>query len=206
MVGTRARLGAAILLGGAVLTSSGAAAQDEGNWFTNLLRFGGTTVPPSAPPNVDAAYCPPVDVADGGAAMQSFGGARTGDQAALRSQISLGQLARECTPLGDGSVAVKVGVEGRALLGPGGSAGRFEAPVRIVVKNGETVVATRARRVSISIPSGANQGTFAFVEEGITVPARFARDYEIEVGLGGAVPRQVRPPRARARPPADQPG
>ena len=48
-----------------------------------------------------------------------------------------------------------------------GSPGRFEAPVRIVIKHRDTIVATRARRLAITIPSGASQGSASAVEEGI---------------------------------------
>jgi hypothetical protein len=154
-------------------------------------------VPPAAPPNIDAAYCPTVDVADGGAALQAYRGARTGDQSGMRNQISLADVARECAPNADGSVTVRVGVQARALLGPGGAPGRFEAPVRIVIKHRESVVATRARRLAITVAPGTTQGSASMVEEGITVPARFARDYEIEVGLGGAAPRERAPRRSR---------
>lgn len=189
-----------IVLGAAMpFMAQGAVAQEEGegNWLSNIFRYGGTTVPPAAPPNVDAAYCPAVDVSDGGAALQAYRGARTGDQAGMRSQISLGDLARECMPHADGSVTVRVGVQARALLGPGGAPGRFEAPVRIVIKHRESVVATRARRLAITVPPGSAQGTASVVEEGIVVPARYARDYEIEVGLGGPAPRERAPRRTR---------
>lgn len=188
---------AAVAIALALGSAAPALAQDEGNWFTNILRYGGTTVPPAAPPDIDAAYCPAVDVADGGAALQAYRGARSGDQSGMRSQISLGDVARECAPLADGSVSVRVGIQARALLGPGGTPGRFEAPVRVVIKRGETVVATRARRIAITVPPGMSQGAASVVEEGIAVPARFAKDYEIEVGLGGPVPRDRAPRRAR---------
>lgn len=190
-------MGVALVL--AAVPAGGALAQaEEGNWLSNIFRYGGTTVPPAAPPNVDAAYCPTIDVADGGAALQAYRGARTGDQSGMRSQISLGDLARECAPQPDGSVTVRVGVQALALLGPGGAPGRFEAPVRILVKHRDQVVVSRARRLAITVPSGASQGSASLVEEGILVPARFARDYEIEVGLGGPVPRE-RAPRRPAR-------
>jgi hypothetical protein len=79
--------------------------------------FGGPTVPPPAPGSELDVYCPPVGVIDGGAALQSYGG-RTGDPSALRNQIALSNFARECVGRPDGATLVKVGIEGRALLGP----------------------------------------------------------------------------------------
>ena len=41
---------------------------EEGNVFSNLFKFGGTTVPPSQPENLEPPYCPPVEVAENAAA------------------------------------------------------------------------------------------------------------------------------------------
>ena len=112
-----------------VLDAGGSAseAQGLGNFFRNLLSGTSEDPPPPSPGGfgrVDEAYCPAVDVFPGGAALQAYGGAQ-GDPHALRHQLSLVDFARECVTQPDGSVRVKVGVEGRALLGPAGSGGRF---------------------------------------------------------------------------------
>jgi len=134
--------------------------------------------------------CPAVGVMEGGSAIQSFSGG-TG-ASALRSQITLGQLARECVLQADGSVLVKVGVEGRALLGVVGGGGRYNVPVRVVVRSGDVVIANRVRQAAIAIPAGDTHGFFALVEDGIVVPRSIADNFEIEVGLGGAASGQGR--------------
>lgn len=182
-------------------TSSGATASGEGgSSLRNLLVYGSTTVPPAAPNLLDEAYCPPVDVLDGGAALRALGGSGQGSaEGSVRHQISLGKFARECTSRPDGSVLVKVGVEGRILLGAGGgSGGRFDVPLRVVVKRGETTVASRSRRIAATIPAGDTQGTFTAVEEGLVVPPAYAKDYEILVGLGGGGSEPAKRGRRRA--------
>lgn len=183
----RGRRLAAIALGliGAAALSSAAWAQQGGNILRNLLLFGGTTEPKSNDKAVNEIDCPQVDVAPGGAALMAYGG-RVGDPNALRNQLTIANLARECIVQPDGSVLVKVGVEGRALLGPSGSGGRFDAPLRFVVKRGDKVLGTRARRVAVAIPSGETQASFTVVEDGLVVPAQYASDFEIEVALGSA--------------------
>jgi hypothetical protein len=175
-------LGAAALAG--CSTSSGGESASLGEMF----MFAGTTVPAEMPvANMDV-YCPTVGVIEGGAAIQAYAGGRVGDAGALRNQIALGQLARECAGQPDGSTLVKVGVEGRTLLGAaaGASGGRFDVPVRIVVKRGSAVFADRSLRTSVTVPAGQSQASFALVEEGIVVPPDAALDFEIEVGLGSA--------------------
>lgn len=154
----------------------------------DMFLFAGSSVPEEAPAPVDEVYCPPVGVIEGGASIQAYSGGRVGEASALRNQVALGQLARECAGQPDGSTLVKVGVEGRTLLGAaaGTGGGRFDVPVRIVVKNGSTILADRVRRTSVAVPAGQTAGSFVLVEEGILVPPHASREFEIEVGLGGA--------------------
>jgi hypothetical protein len=172
------------VLGLSALTGCGAPGEG-GMGLGDMVLLAGTTVPPAQSIKIEDVYCPPVEVSEGGSAIQVYSGGRAGDAGALRSQVAIGQLARECVGQPDGSTLVKVGVEGRALLGVGGSAGRYDVPVQIVVKRGSTVLANRSRRMSVAIPAGDTQTSFTVVEEGIVVPAADANSFEIEVGLGG---------------------
>jgi hypothetical protein len=162
-------------------TSSGESSMGVGE----MLLTGGATRPPVQRVALEDVYCPTVTIMDGGSAIQVYAGGRAGDASALRSQVAIGELARECQGQPDGSTLVRVGVEGRALLGVGGGAGRFNVPVQIVVKGGSSVIANRSRQTSVAIPSGDTQANFTVIENGIVVPAAYANSFEIEVGLGG---------------------
>ncbi|MEA1832919.1 hypothetical protein U8607_12590 [Methylobacterium durans] len=191
----RSKAGLSALL--LALVATGARAE-EGNFLSNLFKYGGTTVPPSQPKELEAPYCPPVGVSEGGAALQTLAG-RSADKPNIRTQVTLGRLARECTRREDGSITVKVGVEGRVLLGPAGTPGRFDVPITIAIKSDEKVVTSRFRRLSATVGPGEAQGFFSVVEEDLSVPAAMTRDYEIEVGLGGSAPKAGKPqPRRKA--------
>lgn len=184
-------------------TPHAAGAQDVGGFFRNLF---GPSPPPAVGLPADEVPCPQVDVSDGGAAITAYGGGRVGDQKSLRHQISLANFARECRIQGDGSVLVRVGVQGRVLLGPAGSAGSFATPVHFTVKVGERLIATKVQQVAVKVGAGETQGTFTAVQDGLVVPGRDAAEFEIEVGLGQgpgvrakALPRRAKPP-----PPPDQ--
>jgi hypothetical protein len=187
-IGTKMALAA---FGIAALAGCGTSSGGSGASVSEMFLFAGTSVPPEAPRGTVDVYCPTVGVIEGGTAIQAYSGGRVGDAAALRNQIALGRLARECAGQPDGSTLVKVGVEGRALLGAGaGSAGgRFDVPVRIVVKQGSTILANRALRTSVTVPAGQSHGSFALVEDGFVVPPGAAQDFEIEVGLGNVGPQ-----------------
>lgn len=175
-----AALAAAALAG--CSTSSG----QGGMNFGEMLLTGGFSEAPAQVQTADQdVYCPPVTIADGGSAIQVYSAGRTGDASALRSQVSIGRLARECHGQPDGSTVVKVGVEARALLGVGGAAGRYDVPVQVVVKDGSTVIADRASRTTAVIPAGGTQTSVTVIEDGIVVPAASSNRFEIEVALGG---------------------
>jgi hypothetical protein len=182
----KARLALA-MLGLTALAGCGAPGEG-GSTLSNMVLLAGSTVPPAMPRQTEDVYCPTIEVTEGGSAIQAYSGGAVGDATRLRSQIALGELARECLGQPDGSTIVKVGVEGRALLGAGGAAGRYDVPVHIVVKRGSTIIANRSRRLSVAIPAGQTQWSFAVVEEGIVVSPTDATSFEIEVGLGGRAP------------------
>lgn len=195
MVGKRISLLSVVLATALCASPAGA---EEGNIFSNLLKYGGTTVPPSQPKELEAAYCPTVDVAEGGAALRIMAGSN------VRTQISVGRMARECARREDGSIALKVGVEARVLLGPAGSPGRFDVPVTVSVKYDDKVVASRVGRTTAEIDRGEAQTIAQIVVDDLTVPAAMTRDYEIEVSLGAAKapskPKHRRKPAASAAP------
>ncbi|WP_375458784.1 hypothetical protein [uncultured Enterovirga sp.] len=156
-------------------TSSGSGGSDMGSTLGNMLRYGSTTEPPLARAvEVEATECPAVTVADGGAAL------RRGT-----SQISIANVARECIERAGGAISVKVGLEGRALLGAGGGGGRFDVPVTFQIKRGDRVIVSRLKRVAVTIPANDTQSSFMAIESDMIVPPGTG-EYEIEVGLGGA--------------------
>lgn len=175
-------------LGGSDEPRAPTTSASSGSSFSEFFRNGGSTVPPPPAPVDDDFECPAVEILDGGAAMRQVAGSD------VRNQISLGQVARECRPAGPGQIAIKVGVEGRVLLGPAGSPGAFSAPVRIVIKRGDKVVASRLQRASATIASGDTQAAFVVVEDNMVVP-RTGDELSIWVGLdptgrGGEAPRK----------------
>ena len=105
----------------------------------------------------------------------------------LRYQGSLGQLARECAVLGD-SMTIKVGVEGRVLVGPKGNAGNLAVPLRIaLVQEGPQPksVWTKFYPVPVNVPPGQTQVTFTHVEDDLTFaipPSKDLSSYVIYVG------------------------
>lgn len=166
-------------------TSGTATGTGAGSSLKNFFLYGGATVPPSATEPEFAVECPRVDISEGGSNIRAGG-----DSA--RYQVSITDVARECTITDGGGYQLKVGVEGLALLGMGGGVGRINIPVHIVVKRGTTVLASRTRTQAIALSASETQSTFTVVEDGINVPPGEG-EVTIAVGLGSA------PAQAQAR-------
>ena len=190
-------LPAALALALAGCGSSGSSSSGEPSTaqkLGNILVFQSATPPPANQlPTDDDVYfaCPQVIVADGGAAIRAQSG---GDSGSLRSQVSITTVARECSQATkEGGFNLKVGVEGRILIGPAGGPGSYGATLITQVLRNNNVVARRTARVGGTIPSGQSGADFSHVESNITVPPG-SGDVEIIVGLspGGGEPARRR--------------
>jgi hypothetical protein len=160
--------------------------QGAGNTLRNFALYGAATVPPTQKPLDDREYkCPELDVLENGAGYRGNAGAGA---SASTYQASMTNRARECSFRGN-QVVIRVGVEGRLLLGPNGKPGTYSVPVRIVVKRRQDVVTQKFARVSVTVPSSDTQAEFSYVEENLTLPITEndpGDEYDILVGFDGS--------------------
>ena len=161
-----------------------------------------TPVPAPALPGkrqADDIDCPHVEVLEGTSALRVGGEGNAG----VRYQYSMGELARECTVSGS-QLSIKVGVQGRVLIGPAGAPGTFSVPVRIVIRSekDQKIVASKFYRVSATIPAGDTQTDFTLVAEPLTVPLlrpEADEDYTVLVGFDQSGGKATTPVRKRKR-------
>ena len=105
----------------------------------------------------------------------------------LRHQYSLNDTARECTLEGD-QLAIKIGVAGKVLLGPAGSPGSFNVPVRMAVlseRNNEPIT-SKLYHAAVTVAAGETEADFTIVSEPLRVPFiqdHAEDDYTIKVGI-----------------------
>lgn len=141
--------------------------------------------------------CPSVTIRTGASAWQMPSGAATN----VRYQGSLGQLVRECAILGE-TMTMRVGVEGRLLVGPKGGPGSVKVPLRMaLVAEGPTPqpVWSKFYNVDVAVPPGASQAVFSIVEDDLTFPLPASRRLDNYIVYVGFDPQGAA---AAARPPA----
>lgn len=150
---------------------------------TERVLFGGQRLPAQQEPVVKRDLgCPAVELLDGTAAMRQ--GAR--EQArGITFQAAIFDLARECTDNGT-TQRIKVGVQGRLVLGDSGKPGSYTVPVRIAVRKGDQVVHSRLAPTQVTVPADETQAPFVVIDESIALPVSAndpADEYTIFVGL-----------------------
>jgi hypothetical protein len=152
----------------------------------------------------DNPDCPPLDVRQGASTITVYG---SGEQAAtnVRYQATVGQLARECAVLG-ATMTIKVGLQGRIILGPVGGPGRLDVPIRFaLVQEGPEpkTIWTKLYKVAVDIPAGQTNVSFVHIEDNITFPKPKSSELEAYVIYAGFDQQGLREqPRARRGRPA----
>jgi hypothetical protein len=164
-----------------------------GGW----LGFGKSSPPPAtgnnpAGPAVEVD-CPSVAVRQGAATLSITEPGVEAGPMTTRYQVTLGQTARECAALG-GMMTMKVGVEGRVLLGPAGSPGQVDIPLRMaVVQEGPApkTVLSKFYKLAVAISPGQTSVPFVQVEQDLTFPMPRGGDLDAYIVYVGFDPQSL---------------
>lgn len=177
--------------------------------FSSL--FGGTPdqSPLAAASDVSADQdCPALDIRQGASTLIVNAPSSEPSALTVRYQSSFTRAARQCAVVGR-SMTMKVGVQGRVIVGPAGGPGQLDIPLRLaVVQEGPEpkTIATKLQRIPVVVSEGQTNVPFTYIEEALTfpLPARSVLEsYVVYLGfdpLGAAQEdRKKKPPPPRAR-------
>ncbi len=212
---TRAALLAAVLLlsdcSASTPTSTDTANTGATSRFTAL--FSGSASPPAqAAPGGSASSgndCPSVEIRTGAETYTVNGKPPEASATDVRYQLSFTDFARQCTLVG-GNLVMKVGVQGRIIVGPIGGPGPVDIPLRYaVVREGVAprTIATKFKRVPADVPSGQSNVGFSDVEEGLSFPMPSRSElagYMVYVGFDAIGDAPAKKPAAKKPPPKRQ--
>ena len=174
------------------------------SWFFgggSSMQQGPSDTPDNASTDIE---CPGVEVRAGASTLAvNTPGAESGPMN-TRYQVTIGQTARECAALG-GVVTMRVGVQGRVLLGPAGGPGQVDVPLRVaVVQEGPEPkpIVSKFARLSVAIPPGQTAVPFVHVEQDVTFPmprGNLIEAYVVYVGFDPAPPKPERKQKAKKK-------
>jgi hypothetical protein len=150
--------------------------------------------------------CPYIEIRQGASTLTVSGG---GDNAAmsLKYQGTFVRAARQCS-VAAGQMIMKVGVEGRIILGPAGGPGQVDVPLRIAVVDesptGMKPIVTKLIHIPVTVQSATDNPTFAHVEDGLSFPLPSAAEldrYVVYIGFDPlAVQNQDKHPKPKPKP------
>jgi hypothetical protein len=187
-----------------IMGSSSPADSSGGSSFTqrvkNLFSSGSAsgqekvaaTGPAGPDPNLD---CPGVTVRSGASTLAVNAPGVEPSPTNLRFQASVVQTARECA-VSAGNMTMKIGIQGRVILGPAGTPGKVEVPMRLaLVREGiePRTIWTKLYRVPVTLSPGETNVAFVQVEEGMTFPVPGREDLEAYVVYVGFDPSALAP-------------
>ncbi len=149
--------------------------------------------------------CPDITVRQGAATLILPPG--NTDPYSLRYQGTIGDMARDCK-VTDHVMHMKVGVQGRVLVGPAGGPGDVELPLRIaVVQEGPQprTIVSKLAKVSVSIPDGKTDNSFVHIDSDVSFPVvDEINSYIVYVGFDpvAETKKPVKKPATKPRKPA----
>jgi hypothetical protein len=161
---------AAVITAGLVTPVCAQSISDKLNsWLFGPPAQDNSTTNANTPAEID---CPGVEVRQGASTLAiNTPGADPGPMN-TRYQVTIGQTARDCAPLG-GVMTMRVGVQGRVLLGPAGVPGQVDIPLRIVVVQegpDPKPIVGKFAKLSVSVAPGQAAVPFMHVEQDVTFP------------------------------------
>jgi hypothetical protein len=162
--------------------------------------------------------CPLINIRQGASTlivgpsgMASSGDSTDNGAMEVKYQGTFVRAARECA-LVAGQLVMKVGVQGRIIIGPAGGTGQVDVPLRIAVVRetaaGAKPITTKFIRIPVTVASATDNPTFTHVEEGISFPMpRDLDNYVVYIGfdplsLQADHPAAKPKPKPKAKPPA----
>lgn len=182
--------------------------------FSSMFGSGSTAADANAatapvvalPPNFE---CPPVQIRSGASTLTSSADSGEPTATNLRYQVGITNTARECRGAPGSMVAVRVGIQGRVILGPQGTPGTIDVPIRYAMVF-ETVppqtIVTKLERISVTVPPGESNVLFSHVVDGLefSIPrAVEIQSYVLYLGFDPVAAQEM--DRRKSRPPARPP-
>ncbi len=132
-----------------------------------------------------SGYCPPVAVQADAATLVTYERGHQDDPQFVQYQNSITKTARECHPVDADTLAIKVGIAGRVVAGPKGTAGNVTLPLRVAVlsQHSDKVFFTKEYKVSVPLASDYTAEFSQVFDDVVVDVTEEDRDLVIYVGF-----------------------
>jgi hypothetical protein len=168
----------------------------------------------NAQPDVE---CPFIDIRQGASTLVLPPPPPDGSNEAmtLKYQGSFVRAARECSVV-NGQMVMRIGIQGRIIVGPAGGPGHVDVPLRVAVvdapSSGTKVITTRFIQIPVDIGND-NGANFSHIEEGLSfplpTPSSELGNYVVYIGFdqfsAQSAPKSAPPAKGRRKPSPNNP-
>lgn len=125
--------------------------------------------------------CPQVFISDDAAVHRVYARGATDDPMQIQYQASFGDQTRQCVQ-STANLTVNIVAQGRVVLGPVGTPGSVNLPIRVTARDGDQVLYDQVRPFAVDIPAeGTTQ--FVFTDSNVSIPAGAGADTKIYIGF-----------------------
>jgi hypothetical protein len=186
--------------------ASAAPASSGGGWLPDSVTNFFSRATDKGPQQVAGAApdveCPYIQIREGASTLTISTG---GDNSAmsLKYQATFVRAARQCA-LVAGQMVMKVGVEGRIILGPQGGPGEVNVPLRIAVVDEKPssikTIVTKLIIIPVAVRSADDNPTFAHVEDNLSFPLPSSSELENYIVYIGFDPLAAEPAHKPVKP------
>src|SRR5215831_15769690 len=156
------------------------------------------------------AECPFLDIRQGASTLTIPPTPPDGANEAmsLKYQGTFVRAARDCAVVG-GQMVMRVGVQGRIIVGPAGGPGQLDVPLRIAIVStpltAPKTLVTKLIRIPVAIGPNTSNADFTHIEEGLTfpMPPSSSDQYIVYIGFdpfGAAAEDQAKKPAPAKKP------
>ena len=152
--------------------------------------------------------CPSLQIREGASTL-TIGPGGDNTTMSLKYQGTFVRAARQCAVVG-GNLVIKVGVQGRLIVGPAGGPGQVDVPLRVAVvqesPGNSRLIVTKLIRIPVTVGSGQGNVVFTHIEEGLSFPLPPSTaeldDYVVYVGFDPLAAEAPEKPKAKPKPKA----
>jgi hypothetical protein len=128
------------------------------------------------------AYCPRVVLREGTAILRTYTKGNDENPDEIIYQATITDVTRTCK-YRDGLLYMTVVAAGRAVNGPKGTNGNLDLPVRVAIKQGESVPYSQLGRVQVAVAPGAGATQFIYRDDQVTVPGDSPQSLQVFIGF-----------------------
>ncbi|MEO0543801.1 MAG: hypothetical protein AAFY99_08275 [Pseudomonadota bacterium] len=128
------------------------------------------------------AYCPRPTLLEGTAILREYTDGNDDNPDEVVYQASITDVTRSCR-YRNGQLFMQVAAAGRVLNGPKGTGGQLNLPIRVAVRQGESIPYSTLGRLDVTVIPGAGATQFIYKDEQIVLPEPTIRNLVVLVGF-----------------------